>query len=319
MKLNYYTYTVKFTNNGITHNICIKDIIDLFCKYETNENVIEKVNSDTGKKLYFVSADTHDSIYYLMTPTVLKNYRSLDKTTGKVKSLSEILGEDSLEKVAYIYIDPILALIGISTTSGGATNEDVKYYFNKLLNHLSSGIDYDLQLVPLKSGISKSDVKKLSLISKATIHLDSASTKSGVLSGFFKDGALSDDLQIEINIKRKSHSRQSIHTEISPLLDTISGDQADKAFAEVYLRGKQNTLQENVKDYLLDQTAIVHDLINTQLSKIPEEQIRDKRYANGEVDALVANYFEQFGSRILNNANCPEWSKLFKKASYDRA
>ena len=319
MKLNYYTYTVQFTKKGITHNISIKDIIDVFCKYETDENVIEKVHANTGKKLYLASADNHDSIYYLMTPTVLKNYRSLDKRTGEVKSLSEILGKDSLEKVAYIYIDPKLALIGISTTSGGATNEDVKYYFNKLLNQFSSIPEYDLQLFPLKSGISKSDVKKLSLISKATIHLDSASTKSGILSGFFKDGELSDDLQIEINIKRKSSSRQSIHAEIAPLLDTISGDEADKAFAEVYLRGKQNTLQENVKDYLLDETAIVHDLINTQLAKIPEEQIRDKRYANGEVDALVANYFDQFGDRISGEVNCPEWSKLFQKASYDKA
>ncbi|TOG94013.1 hypothetical protein CGI90_26895, partial [Vibrio parahaemolyticus] len=67
--------------------------------------VLEKTHQKTSRKLYFAKAATYLSVYYLMTPTQLHNYRKLDRASGTVEDLQSIIGTASLEKVTYVHLD----------------------------------------------------------------------------------------------------------------------------------------------------------------------------------------------------------------------
>ncbi len=316
MKLNYYTYTINFLDSGTKCKLCIKDIVDFFCKYQKDKTKFEKVNSTTSRQLYFAKAMNFDSVYYLMTPTELHNYRSLNKLSGTVQDLKQLIGDGSLEKVTYVHFDRLLPVIGIASSQGGATDEDMEYYLNKILNGLSSRDKYLIKIKPLHSGVAKSDIKNIKMLSEAKVLLRSDSKQFGKLKSFFNAASVSDDIEIEIKVKRKNGSSANISKQIDPLLDIIKNDVGGQQFANVYLRGKAHSLQENIKDILLDQTMVLFDSISPSLKKSVEEQIQDKRYANTQIENLVDEEFKKYGSKIKIIAPCPDWKGLELQSSY---
>ncbi|EKZ9012605.1 MULTISPECIES: hypothetical protein [Vibrio] len=316
MKLNYYTYTVKFKTSGTTCKICVKDIIDLYCTHQKQQAILEKTNQKTSRKLYFAKAASYMSVYYLMTPTELHNYRKLDKASGTVEDLQSIIGNASLEKVTYVHLDDQLPVIGIAASHGGATEEDVEYYLNQVLNGLISSSEYTLELKPINTGIAKSNVKSINMLSEAKVLLRNSSSQFSKLSSFFNAASNTDNLEIEIRVKRKAHSRLDIKQQIDPLLDIIKNDPSDRDFAEVYLRGKAHSAQETIKDILLDQAMIVFDTIYPKSGNTIETQIQDKRYANAQVDTLANQEFSQYGAKLKTVAPCSQWANLKNQNSY---
>ena len=316
MKLNYYTYTIKFKSQGKNRKICIKNIIDVFCKYQKNKNILLKKHESTNRDLYLVRSGIKNSVYYFMTPTDLHQYRSLDLSSGKVTDLNKIIGADSLEKVSYIYIDDLQPVIGIANSMGGATNEDLVFYVNEILNGLSSSEPYEITLIPLKVGIKRSDVSKLKMISQANVVLDSHSSEMKQLVKFLTGRTAKSNLQIEISFKRVSAQANSIEQDIKPLLDIIEKDKSNKKFAEAYFRGKQNSLAENVKEMHLDNSLVLYDMIYPKAKVTIEEQMDVKRHTNQQVDTLTDNYFNTFAGKINNTIPCPDWPKLQDSTSY---
>ena len=316
MKLNYYTYTIKFTKSGKTRKICIKDIVDIFCKYQTNKSILLKKHKITERDLYLVRSGKKDSVYYFMTPTDLHEYRSLDLSSGKVTDLKKLIGSDSLEKVSYIHIDDSQPVIGVANSRGGATNEDLAFYLNKILNGLSSVELYELTLIPLKAGINRSDVKKLKMISQARVVLDSSSGETSQLSKFFTNRKANSNLEIEISFKRTNAQANSIEKDIQPLLDIIEKDTSNQQFVAAYFRGKQNSLVENVKEMHLDKSLVLYDMIIPKAKVSIEEQIEVKRYVNPQVDVLTDLYFNSMKKKIKNTIPCQNWKKLKDSKSY---
>lgn len=316
MKLNYYTYTIKFKSTGITCKLCIKDIVDFYCKYQVNQKKLEKTNNKNLRVLYFAKAATYNSIYYLMTPTELKNYRKLDKSSGTIEDLKAIIGNASLEKVTYIHLDDVLPVIGIAPSHGGATEEDTEFYLNKIINGLSNTQEYVIELKPLNSGVAKSDIQNIKLLSEAKVLLRNDSSQFSKIKTFLNGTSNTDDLEIEIRVKRKSHSRINIKDQISPLLDIIKNDSNSSEFAEVFLRGKAHSTEEFIRDILLDQTMIIFDVINPSHSNSIESQIQDRRYANSQIDILANKEFSQYGTKLKTSSPCPKWDKLKDKSYY---
>lgn len=316
MKLNYYTYTVKFTKSGKTRKICIKDIVDVFCKYQTNKSILLKKHKITERDLYLVRSGKKDSVYYFMTPTDLHEYRSLDLSSGKVTDLKKLIGSDSLEKVSYIHIDDSQPVIGVANSRGGATNEDLAFYLNKILNGLSSGDPYELTLIPLKAGINRSDVKKLKMISQATVVLDSSSGETSQLAKFLTGKKANNNLEIEISFKRTNAQANSIEKDIQPLLEIIEKDNSNQQFAAAFFRGKQNSLAETVKDMYLDKSLVLYDMIIPKAKVSIEEQIEVKRYINQQVDTLTDLYFSSMAKKIKDTIPCQNWKKLKDSKSY---
>ena len=316
MKLNYYTYTVKFTKKGKTRKICIKDIVDIYCKYQTDNAVLLKKNKVTERDLYLARSGSADSVYYLMTPTDLHQYRSLDLSSGKITDLKKLIGSDSLEKVSYIHIDDSQPVIGIASSRGGATDEDLAFYLNQILNGLSSGEPYELTLKPLKAGIDRSDVKKLKMISQAKVVLDSSSGQTSQLAKFLTGKKANSNLEIEISFKRTNAQANSIEKDIQPLLDIIEKDSSNQQFTAAYFRGKQNSLAETVKDMYLDKSLVLYDMILPKAKVSIEDQIEVKRYSNPQVDALTDAYFSSLAKKIKDTIPCPDWKKLRDSNSY---
>lgn len=316
MKLNYYTYTIKFKSSGVTSKICIKDAIDIYCTYQKKQAVLEKVHNITSKKLYFAKAADYSSIYYLMTPTQLHSYRKLDKASGTIEDLQSLIGSGSLEKVTYIHLDDQLPVIGIASSHGGAINDDVEFYLNQVLNGLSTTDDYWLELKPINSGVAKSNIKNINLVSEAKVLVRSDSKQWGKLGSFLSAKANYDNLEIEIKVKRVSSSRADIKSQIDPLLDIIQNDVGDKEFAKVYLKGKAYSDQETIKDILLDQTMVLFDVIYPKSGNTIESQIEDKRYANIQVERLAVKEFSKYSSKLQTVAPCQNWTKLIDSKSY---
>lgn len=284
--------------------------------HQSDQSILEKTNKKSSKKLYFAKASLYNSVYYLMTPTELHNYRKLDKTSGAIEDLQSLIGDASLEKVTYIHLDERLPVIGIATSHGGATDEDAEFYLNQIINGLNLTQDFKLEIKPINSGVSKSDIKNITLLSEAKVLLRNSSSQFGKLRSFINGASNTDDLEIEIRVKRKQHSRADIKKQISPLLDIIQGDQNASEFAEVYLRGKAHSAQETIRDILLDQTMILFDIIYPRSGNTIESQIQDKRYANTQVDILAAKEFDQYGNKLKTDSPCQLWDKLKEQASY---
>lgn len=316
MKLNYYTYTIKFNTSGKTCNICIKDIIDIYCTYQKKQSALEKTNISTSRKLYFAKASSHTSVYYLMTPTELINYRRLDKKTGTVDDLKSIIGSGSLEKVTYVHLDDKLPVIGIAPSHGGATDEDVEYYLNQVINGLIPQTEYKLNIKPINSGVAKNDIKKINMLSEAKVLLRSQSNQFSQLRSLFNNTKNTDNIEIEIRVKRVAHSKIDIKALIDPMLNVIRNDPDNKEFAEVYLRGKVNSAQETIKEIILDQTMILYDIVYPKSGNAIEDQIEEKRYLNNQVDTLANSEFSQYGNKINTIVPCPHWNKLEKSNSY---
>ncbi|MEZ9631542.1 hypothetical protein AB4304_18865 [Vibrio breoganii] len=316
MKLNYYTYTVNFTKKGKRRKICVKDIVDIFCEYQTNNASLEKRNKVTERDLYFAKADTFSTVYYLMTPTDLHQYRSLDKTSGKITDLKTLIGSDSLEKVTYVHIDDKKPVIGIAASRGGATDEDLQFYLNEILNGLSTGAPYELTLKPLNSEIARTDVKKLKMISQAKVSLDSGSGQVAKLAKFFTNNTATNNLEIEISIKRTNAQANSIEKDIQPLLDIIANDTQNHQFTQAYFRGKRNSLAESVKDMHLDKSLVLYDMVLPKARVSIEEQIEVKRYSNPQVDDLADDFFDSMKKKLKDTVPCVNWSKLKDSTSY---
>ena len=317
MKLNYYTYTVKFTKKGKVRNICIKDIVDMFCEYQKDKSLLEKNNKVTERDLYFAKADKFETIYYLMTPTDLHQYRSLDKTSGKITDLKTLIGSDSLEKVTYVHIDDKKPVIGIATSRGGSTDEDLQFYLNEILNGLSTDTPYELSLKPLDSGVSRTDVKNLKMITQAKVVLNSGSSQfMAKLAKLFTNNKANNNLEIEIIIKRTNAQANSIEKDIQPLLDSIANDHENKQFTHAYFRGKRSSLSETVKDMYLDKSLILYDMVIPHARVSIEEQIEVKRYSNLQVDALTDDFFDARKQKIKATIPCELWDKLTKPMSY---
>lgn len=316
MKLNYYTYIINFTKHGTKRKICIKDIVDIFCEYQTDEAKLVKKNKSTERELYFAKSSLHDTVFYLMTPTDLHEYRSLDKSSGKITDLQTLIGSDSLEKVTYIHIDKTTPVIGIATSRGGSTNEDLQFYLNKILNGLSTDEPYELTLLPLSSKVNRSDVKKLKMISQAKVVLSSSSSQTAKLAKFLNNGKASKNLEIEISIKRTNAQANSIEKDIAPLLDLIEHDTNNDDFAKVYFRGKRDSLAEYVKDMHLDESLVQYDMIQPKSNSSIEDEIEIKRYANTQVDTLVNGYFNSMHKKLQIITPCTNWDKLKDSKSY---
>ncbi|MDN4721801.1 hypothetical protein QYZ46_10735 [Vibrio parahaemolyticus] len=291
MKLNYYTYTIKFTKKGKTRKVCIKDIVDIFCQYQTNRASLVKVNKVTEKELYFAKADSFDTVYYLMTPTDLHEYRSLNKTSGTITDLKTLIGTDSLEKVTYVHIDDKKPVIGIASSRGGATFEDLEFYLNEVLNGLSSDTPYEISLKPLKSGVDRQDVKKLKMITQAKVVLDSGSGQMAKFAKLLTNNKASNNLEIEVTFKRSNAQANSIEKDIEPLLSIIETDSGNNEFVHAYFRGKRDSLSEQVKDMYLDHSLVLYDMIVPKVRVSIEEQIEVKRYSNQQVDTLTDEFF----------------------------
>lgn len=316
MKINYYTYTIKFSSSGITCKVCVKDIIDLYCTYQKNRTILEKTHQKTSRKLYFAKASSYFSVYYLMTPTELHNYRKLDKASGTVEDLQSIIGNASLEKVTYVHLDDQQPIVGIAASHGGASEEDVEFYLNQVLNGLLSTPEYTLELKPLNSGIAKSNIKNINLVSEAKVLMRNDSIQFSKLSAFFNASSNTDNLEIEIRVKRKANSRTDIKAQIDPLLDIIKNDPNSSNFAEVYLRGKVHSAQETIKDILLDQTMVLFDMLNPKSGNTIEDQIEKKRYANSQVDTLADQEFSKYGAKLKTTVPCQNWVNLKNQNSY---
>ncbi|EOX4797697.1 hypothetical protein ACIL2P_000566 [Vibrio alginolyticus] len=316
MKLNYYTYTIKFKSSGTTCKICVKDIIDFYCAYQKNQAILEKTHQNTSRKLYFAKAASYLSVYYLMTPAQLQNYRKLDKASGTIEDLQSIIGNASLEKVTYVHLDEQLPVIGIASSHGGATEDDVEFYLNQILNGLLSTPEYTLELKPINSGVSKSNVKNINLVSEAKVLMRNDSNQFSKLGSFLNASSSTDNLEIEIRVKRKAHSKADIKAQIDPLLEIIKNDPNNSDFAEVYLRGKAHSAQETIKDILLDQTMILFDVLYPKSGNTIEAQIQDKSYANGQVNTLANQEFSKYSSKLQTSAPCPNWINLKNKNFY---
>jgi hypothetical protein len=316
MKLNYYTYLVKFKSSGVTCKICVKDIVDLYCAYQKKQSVLEKSHSATSRKLYFAKASLYNSIYYLMTPTDLQNYRSLDRSSGYIKDLKSIVGSASLEKVTFVHLDDHNPIIGIASSHGGATDEDVEYYLNQIINGLLKVTNYTLELKPIDSGVARSDIKNIKMLSEAKVLMRSTSSQFSKLDSFLNASSNSSDIEIEIRIKRNKNSRVDIKNHISPLLDIIKNDPNDIDFADVFLRGKARSAQETIKDILLDKTMVLFDIINPRSATPIETQVENKRYANGQVDLIADAEFKKYGTKLKTNPPCSHWIKLKDPTSY---
>ncbi|MCF2950492.1 hypothetical protein L0668_20455 [Paraglaciecola aquimarina] len=318
MKLNYFTYTVIFKDTGTVCNICIADIVENYCKHQSKKSVLEKYHDKSSKKLYFAMAGTFPDVYYLMVPASLANYRTLNKGSGVIKDLDEVLEDgDSLEKVTYIHFDKSKSIIGVTSSLGGASVDDLQYYLNEVLNGIfEPDIEkYQLKIIPLQSELTKSSVGNLRLISQANVILNGKTSLNGIISGLLTGDTSDNNVEISINIKRTG-VKNGIEKDIKPLLDLIQSDISGKDFAEVHLRAKRNSLQENIKDYYLDHSMILFDIINPYLKASIEIQIQDKRYSNQAVIDAYNTYIEGVDGRITTNHSCTNWSKLSVKETY---
>ncbi|MFW1024348.1 hypothetical protein ACEWBM_11835 [Vibrio parahaemolyticus] len=307
---------MKFTKKGKTRKVCIKDIVDIFCQYQTNRASLVKVNKVTEKELYFAKADSFDTVYYLMTPTDLHEYRSLNKTSGTITDLKTLIGTDSLEKVTYVHIDDKKPVIGIASSRGGATFEDLEFYLNEVLNGLSSDTPYEISLKPLKSGVDRQDVKKLKMITQAKVVLDSGSGQMAKFAKLLTNNKASNNLEIEVTFKRSNAQANSIEKDIEPLLSIIETDSGNNEFVHAYFRGKRDSLSEQVKDMYLDHSLVLYDMIVPKVRVSIEEQIEVKRYSNQQVDTLTDEFFASRKKKLKDTIPCTNWDKLKDAKSY---
>lgn len=318
MKLNYFTYTVTFKETGKVCNICIADIVEIYSKYQNKKSVLEKYHDKSSKKLYFAKAGIYLDVYYLMVPASLANYRTLNKGSGVIKDLDEVLEDgDSLEKVTYIHFDKTMPIIGVTSSLGGASVDDLQYYLNEVLNGIyDPDIEkYQLKIIPLQSEVTKSSIGNLKLISQANVILNGKTSMNGIFSGLLTGDTSDNNVEISISVKRTG-VKNGIEKDIKPLLDLIQSDTNGKEFAEVHLRAKRNSLQENIKDYYLDHSMILFDIINPYLKASIEVQIQDKRYSNQSVVDAYNTYIEGLNGRITTDHSCVNWSKLSQKETY---
>ncbi|MDN4705718.1 hypothetical protein QYZ41_07960 [Vibrio parahaemolyticus] len=294
----------------------MKDIVDIFCQYQTNRASLVKVNKVTEKELYFAKADSFDTVYYLMTPTDLHEYRSLNKTSGTITDLKTLIGTDSLEKVTYVHIDDKKPVIGIASSRGGATFEDLEFYLNEVLNGLSSDTPYEISLKPLKSGVDRQDVKKLKMITQAKVVLDSGSGQMAKFAKLLTNNKASNNLEIEVTFKRSNAQANSIEKDIEPLLSIIETDSGNNEFVHAYFRGKRDSLSEQVKDMYLDHSLVLYDMIVPKVRVSIEEQIEVKRYSNQQVDTLTDEFFASRKKKLKDTIPCTNWDKLKDAKSY---
>jgi hypothetical protein len=318
MKLNYYAYTVTFKDTGVTANICIADIVHFYCKCQKEESVLEKYREASSKKLYLARAESFASIYYLMSPASLINYKTLNKGSGIIKDLNDVLEDgDSLEKLTYVHFDDKISMLGVTSSSGGASVEDLQYYLNEMLNglHLKQTHKYEVKIFPLQSKVPKSSVTSLKFISEATVVLNESTGLAGIVSGLIAGGA-SNNVEVSISIKRTG-KKKGIEKSIKPLLDIIESDTNDDNFSKVHLRAKRDNLNENIKDYFLDQSSILFDIINPYQKSPVENQIQEKSYMNYAITEAHSSYIASLGDRASSEANCVDWSKLTDSKSYE--
>jgi hypothetical protein len=319
VKLNYYTYTTTFKDTGAISGACIKDILDNYCKYQKNKHILEKVVEKSSKKLYLAKAVSYSEVYYLMVPASLNNYRSLNKSSGEIRDLKEILDEgDSLEKVTYIYIDDKRPIIGISASLGGATDDDLQYYLNEVLNgvHEEEEDKYKFKLSSLQNELKKTNVGKLKLISQANVLLNNENSLGGMFKGLLTGGTSDNNIQIGLTFKRVGN-KKGIESAITPLLGLIAEDINSKEFAEIHLRAKQNSLSENIKDYFLDHSMILYDVLNPYLVASIETQVQDRPFSNESLNTAYSGYLKEYSENLTKKTSCSNWKALSKKATYE--
>jgi len=319
MKLNYFTYTVTFKGTGSVCNICVADIVDIYCKHQSKKSILEKYHDKSSKKLYFAKAEMHLDIYYLMVPASLANYRSLNKGSGVIKDLGEVLEEgDSLERLTYIHFDNSKPIIGVTSSLGGASVDDLEYYLNEVLNGIySPNVEkYQLKIIPLQSEVSKSSIGNLKLISQASVILNGKTSMNGIFAGLLTGDTSDNNVEISINVKRTG-IKNGIERDIKPLLDLIKSDTEGNEFAQVHLRAKRNSLQDNIKDYYLDQSMTLFDIINPNLKASIESQIQDKKHSNQSVVDSYNSFIGGLDGRITADISCINWPKLLNKGTYE--
>lgn len=312
MKINYFTYTIDFLAPGLKSKICISDILNLFCSYTQKQSELEKTIPN-GKTLYFAKS-IQPNVYYLLTPALLNDYKSLNKSKGVISDLQSYLGTDSLEKVTYIYVDPKEPVLGISSSLGGANVDDLTYYLDEVLNISNKSNEYQICLEPLSDSVKRTDITNLTLVTEAGVTLSDHSATKQKVCALFGLGSL-DNAKIEIKIKR-SNQNVNITKELTPLLKTLSGNQSKQQFMDAHLRAKRNHLQATIKDYQLDHSSILFDTVRPTSKRPVEEQIEEKASRNADIRQHAAEHFKNVYSNIKQQAHCGRWSKLQDKKTF---
>jgi len=303
MKVNYFSYYIKDNATGLSafENIC--SIINNFCQFQDKN---ELAKDHKLKKLYLATTSIHSDVFYLMTPAVLGGLKAVNRLQGVIKDIVSLLGTDSLEKVAYLYIDPELPIIGFASGRGCADIDDLSFFIDEVLNTRKAKKKYTIKFKPIKSKISKGDAKKFKLITEAKVRIESNKAVS-ILSGLLSKEP-SENMAVEVTIKR-TDKKENIKEFIAPLLKSLS-DKNDKNYAEVYLRAKADEFQSNVKEYILDSNGVIFDFLNPTLKSSMEEQLIEKRYKNQGVVDAANKIMASYSGRIPKSFDDEGWNKM---------
>jgi len=311
MKVNYFSYSIDDASTGHSAFENISSIVDHYCEYQ-NKNLLAKDHKI--KKLYLAKPLMHANVFYLMTPAPLGGFKAVDRLQGVIKDLVSVLGADSLEKVAYIYLDPKFPIIGFASGRGCADIDDLCFFINEIINDKKSKKRYAIDLKPIRNKVMKGDASNFKLITSARVRLESNKAK-GILGGFLGKSP-SDNMVVEVIVKRTDR-KENIKDFISPLLDSLA-DKNDKSYAEVYLKAKADEFQSNVKEYMLDSSGVMFDFLNPNLKTTMEEQIVEKRYKNQEVVEATNGIVSSFSDRVKASFNDSDWDKM-KEADFHKS
>ena len=137
-----------------------------------------------------------------MVPASLANYRTLNKGSGVIKDLDDILEDgDSLERITYIHFDEIKPIIDVTSSLGGASVEDLGYYLNEVLNGIcETNVEkYQLRVIPLQSAVSKASVEKLRFMSQASVILNGKTSMNRMLKGSLSGAASDNNVEISMS------------------------------------------------------------------------------------------------------------------------
>ncbi|TQF71137.1 hypothetical protein [Pseudoalteromonas luteoviolacea] len=304
MKLNYYTYEIYNESKGTYHFENLSKLIENYCQSKAGMKQRKIKNPTNGRELYLAASDV-SNVFFLLCPAIVRDFKSVSKSTGKISNIKELLPDESLEKVTYIYIDERSNFIAMTNPLGGARHADLQLYLNSILDERIKQVteqEFSIRLIALESTVTKSSLKKMHHISRADININKKSALEKFFSGKDETKAF-DDLEITISFKRKDGKKRSIGSNLAPVLDAIIDDVNSEDFGDVHLKARLNSLSEHVKDVYLDQTKNVYEVIYTSSSKKIEIQIQECSHANENVQNSLSERLDEIESIYSTDIN----------------